>query len=264
LRRAGHDLAVSLSSGNEVTARAVVVATGVSYRHLAIPSLEALRGAGVFYGAAVAEAQVMKGQEVYVVGGANSAGQAAMYLSKYASRVTLLVRGGALAASMSDYLIKEIEAAENVAVRLNTQVVEGGGKGRLERLVLRDSASGRTETVPAVALFVLIGAEPRTDWLPREVVRDDRGYVVTGKDVSRYGQPRRGWYLGRLPLLLETSMAGVFAVGDVRHGSVKRVASAVGEGSIAVQLVHEYLKSDSGVEGDDGIAYLGRSAPARS
>jgi thioredoxin reductase (NADPH) len=264
LRRAGHDLAVSLSSGNEVTARAVVVATGASYRHLGIPSLEALHGAGVFYGAAVAEAQVMEGQEVYVVGGANSAGQAAMHLSKYASRVTLLVRGGTLAASMSEYLITEIEAAENVAVRLNTQVVEGGGKGRLERLVLRDSASGRTETVPAAALFVLIGAEPHTDWLPREVVRDERGYVVTGKDLSRYGQPRRGWHLERLPLLLETSMAGVFAVGDVRQGSVKRVASAVGEGSIAVQLVHEYLKSDSRVEGDDGIAYRGRSATTRS
>jgi thioredoxin reductase (NADPH) len=264
LRRAGQDLAVTLSCGNEVMAQAVIVATGASYRRLNIPSLEALHGVGVFYGAAVAEAQVMEGQEVYVVGGANSAGQAAMHLSKYASRVTLLARGESLAASMSDYLINEIEAAENVAVRLNTQVVDGGGKGRLECLVLRDSTSGRTETVPAAALFILIGAEPRTDWLPREVVRDDRGYVVTGKDLSRYGQPRRGWHLGRIPLLLETSMAGVFAVGDVRHGSVKRVASAVGEGSIAVQLVHEYLRTDSGVEGDDGIAYRSRSATVRS
>jgi thioredoxin reductase (NADPH) len=264
LRRVGHDLAVTLSCGNEVTARAVIVATGASYRRLDIPSLEALHSVGVFYGAAVAEAQVMEGQEVYVVGGANSAGQAAMYLSKYASRVTLLARGESLAASMSDYLIKEIEAAENVAVRLNTRVVDGGGKGRLERLVLRDSASGRTETVTAAALFVLIGAEPRTDWLPRDVVRDDRGYVVTGKDLSRYGQPRRGWHLERLPLLLETSMAGVFAVGDVRQGSVKRVASAVGEGSIAVQLVHEYLRLGSGVESGEGIEYRGRLVTVRS
>ena len=264
LRRAGHDFAVSLSCGNEVTAQAVIVATGASYRRLNIPSLEALHGVGVFYGAAVAEAQGMKGQEVYVVGGANSAGQAAMHLSKYASHVTLLARGESLAASMSDYLIKEIEAAENVAVRLNTKVVDGGGKGKLDRLVLRNSASGHTETVPAAALFVLIGAEPRTDWLPREVVRDDRGYVVTGKDVSRYGQPQRGWHVERIPLLLETSMDGVFAVGDVRHGSVKRVASAVGEGSIAVQLVHEYLRTDSGVDSYHGIAYRGRSATVRT
>ena len=157
-------------------------------------------------------------------------------------------------------LIEGLDLRDAVLIGYST----GGGKGRLERLVLRDSASGRTETVPAAALFVLIGAEPQTDWLPREVVRNERGYVVTGKDLSQYGQPRRGWHLVRLPLLLETSMAGVFAVGDVRQGSVKRVASAVGEGSIVVQLVHEYLRSDSGVKGDDGIAYRSRSATARS
>jgi thioredoxin reductase (NADPH) len=251
LRRAGHDLAVTLSCGNEVMAQAVIVATGASYRRLNIPSLEALHGVGVFYGAAVAEAQVMQGQEVYVVGGANSAGQAAMHLSKYASRVTLLARGQSLADSMSDYLINEIEAAENVAVRLNTQVVDGGGKGRLECLVLRDSTSGRTETVAAVALFVLIGAEPHTGWLPEEIERDEKGFVFTGRDLPSYGRANRGWHLGRLPLPMETSIPGVFAVGDVRHGSVKRVASAVGEGSIAVQLVHEYLRWNSGVQGDD-------------
>ncbi len=257
LRRTGDGLAVALSCGNEVTARAVIIATGASYRRLGVPSLEVLHGTSVFYGAAVSEAQAMQGKEVYVVGGGNSAGQAAMHLSKYASRVTLLVRGDSLAADMSEYLIKEIEASENIDVRLNTQVVDGGEE-QLERLVLKDSASGLTETVPAAALFVLIGAEPHTSWLPKEVERDDRGYVITGRDLLRYGQPRRGWHLGPLPLLMETSMAGVFAVGDVRHGSVKRVASAVGEGYIAIQMVHEYLSSvppkRSGTSADDSGA----------
>ena len=259
LRRTGDGLKVSLSCGNEVTARAVIIATGASYRRLGVPSLEALHGTSVFYGAAVSEAQAMQGKEVYVVGGGNSAGQAATHLSKYASRVTLLVRGDSLAADMSDYLMKEIEASENIDVRLNTQVVDGGGEEQLEHLVLEDSASGLTETVPAAALFVLIGAEPHTSWLPEEIERDDRGYVITGRDLLRYGQPRRGWRIERLPLLMETSMAGVFAVGDVRHGSVKRVASAVGEGSIAIQMVHEYLSSvppkrSSGTSADDSGA----------
>ena len=243
LRRAGGSLVVSLSCGNEVTARAVIIATGASYRRLGVPSLEALAGTGVFYGAAVSEAQAAQGQEVYVAGAGNSAGQAAMHLSKYASQVTLLARGDSLAASMSEYLIKEIEASENIEVRFNTQAVDGGGEGRLEHLVLEDSTSGLTETVPAAALFVLIGAEPHTSWLPQDIQRDEKGYVITGKDLSRYGHPRRGWHVERLPLLLETSISGVFAVGDVRHGSVKRVASAVGEGAIAVQMVHEYLSS---------------------
>lgn len=178
-----------------------------------------------------------------MAGAGNSAGQAVMHLSKYASRVTLLARSDSLASSMSEYLIKEIEAAENIEVRFNTQVVDGGGEGRLEYLVLEDSTTGYIETVPAVALFLLIGAEPHTTWLPEEIQRDEKGYVVTGKDLSRYGNPRRGWHLERLPMLMETSMSGVFAVGDVRHGSVKRVASAVGEGSIAIQMIHEYLTS---------------------
>ena len=241
LSRVGDEIVVDLSCGLKVTAKSVVVATGASYRQLGVPSLEALHGAGVFYGAAVSEAQAMKEQDVYVVGAGNSAGQAAIHLSKYASGVTLVARGDSLADSMSEYLIREIEAAQNITVRLNTQVIDGGGRGRLERLVLEDSASGTTETVPAAGLFVLIGAEPHTGWLPDGITRDEGGYVVTGRDFSRYGLPRRGWHLERPPLLLETSMPGVFAVGDVRHGSVKRVASAVGEGSIAVQMVHEYL-----------------------
>lgn len=243
LRRSGADLAVMLSCGNEVTARAVVIATGASYRRLGIPSLEALRGAGVFYGAAVAEARALAGEEVYVVGAGNSAGQAAMHLSKYAKRVTILARGGSLASSMSAYLVKEIEATYNVTVRVNTRVVDGGGHGRLEHLSLEGPEG--VETVPAAGLFVLIGAEPHTGWLPEEVKRDSGGYVVTGGDLGRYGLPRRRWHIGRLPLHLETSMRGVFAVGDVRSGSVKRVASSVGEGSVAVTMVHEYLASAS-------------------
>ena len=187
LRREDGELVVTLSDGKELAGRAVIVATGASYRRLGVPSLEALNGAGVFYGAATTEAQALEGQEVYVVGGANSAGQAAMHLSKYASRVTLVVRGSSLEAGMSDYLIREIEDTDNVGVRLDTRVVGGGGEGRLERLVLEDTAAGRTETVPAAALFVLIGAEPRTGWLPNEIARDERGFVLTGGDVPGGG-----------------------------------------------------------------------------
>jgi thioredoxin reductase (NADPH) len=241
LRRQGNRILVNLSCGQNVTAKSVIIATGASYRRLGVPGLEALRGSGVFYGAAVSEARAMAGQEVYVVGAGNSAGQAALHLAKYASRVTLLVRGGSLETGMSRYLIREIEAARNVAVRLGTRVVDGGGRGRLENIVLEDSVSGLTETVSAAGLFLLIGAEPHTSWLPEEIARDDAGYVVTGRDVSYYAPPHRGWHVERLPLLMETSMPGVFAVGDVRRGSVKRVSSAVGEGSIAIQTVHEYL-----------------------
>jgi thioredoxin reductase (NADPH) len=241
LRRAGDRVGVMLSCGNEMTAKSVIIATGASYRRLDVSSLEELHGAGVFYGAAVAEARAMAGKEVYVVGAGNSAGQAAMHLSKYASRVTIVARANSLASSMSDYLIKEIEATDNVAVRVNTRVTDGGGHGRLEHLTLE--SPGSVETVPAAGLFVLIGAEPRTGWLPEEIKRDEGGYVVTGNDLGRYGLPRRRWHIGRLPLHLETSMRGVFAVGDVRHGSVNRVASAVGEGAVAVTMVHEYLAS---------------------
>jgi len=241
LQRAGKELVVTLSDGTEMKARAVVVATGASYRRLNVPSLESLVGAGVFYGAAVSEVRALEGEEVYVVGGANSAGQAAMHLSRYASKVTLLVRASSLETSMSDYLIKQVRATDNIQVLLNTRVVGGGGLGRLDHLLLENTASGQTETVATAALFALIGAEPHTGWLPEEVERDEKGFVFTGHDVPGYGRPRRAWQPGRLPRPLETSLPGVFAAGDVRHGSVKRVASAVGEGAIAIQRVHEYL-----------------------
>jgi thioredoxin reductase (NADPH) len=205
-----------------------------------VPEREALVGAGVFYGAAGAEARAMEAQDVFVVGAGNSAAQAALHLAKYAASVTLLVRGPDLGASMSDYLVQEIEQAPNVAVRLRTQVVGGLGGHRLEGLVLRCRDDGSTEEVPAAALFVMIGGEPRTEWLSG-VERDDRGYVLTGHDLLGPDGLPPGWPLKRPPLLLETSIPGVFAAGDVRHRSVKRVASAVGEGAVAVQLVHQYL-----------------------
>jgi thioredoxin reductase (NADPH) len=262
LRAKGGELGVTLSDGTEVTGRAVVLATGVSYRRLGVASLEELVGTGVFYGAAVTEAKAMTGQEVYVVGGANSAGQAATHLSEYASHVTLVVRGRSLTTSMSDYLIKEIEAAQNIDVRFGTRVVDGGGEGRLEHLVLKDLDSGLTETVAAAALFILIGAEPHTGWLPEEIVRDQQGFVVTGPDLLQDGGPPRGWPLGRLPLPMETSVPGVFAAGDVRHGSVKRVASAVGAGAITIQSVHElFVKAKLGLDNPESVAQTNATGP---
>ncbi|HSO52172.1 MAG TPA: FAD-dependent oxidoreductase, partial [Actinomycetes bacterium] len=229
LRADGPRRLVRLSEGSEVTAEAVVVASGVSWRRLGVPELEALVGAGVFYGAAGAEARAMEGQEVFVVGAGNSAGQAALHLARYAATVTLLVRGPALAKSMSEYLIQELEQGPNVAVRLRTQVVGGLGGHRLEGLVLRHRDTETIEEVPAAALFVMIGGEPRTEWLAG-VERDERGYILTGHDLLGPDGSPAGWPLQRPPLLLETSIPGVFAAGDVRHRSVKRVASAVGEG----------------------------------
>jgi thioredoxin reductase (NADPH) len=239
LRRSNGVYTVKLRDGGEILARAVVIATGVSYRRLGIPALDALTGAGVFYGAAVSEARAMQGQQVFVAGGGNSAGQAALHLAKYAAQVTLIVRADSLASSMSDYLITEISAAGNIAVETRVEIVAGEGEGRLEALVLKDLAAGTTRTVPAVALFVLIGAQPHTDWLPGEIERDRWGYILTGTDLVRDGTPPAGWT--RLPLLLETSLPGVFAAGDVRHRSIKRVAAAVGEGATTISLIHEYL-----------------------
>ena len=246
LRPEGRELVITLADGSEVRSRAVVVATGMAYRRLGIPGLDALTRAGVFYGAAVSEARAMKDREVFVVGGANSAGQAAVHLARYAARVTVLVRGASLADSMSEYLIREIESAPNIAVRHRVAVTGGGGQGRLESLTLTDLESGAAETVDAAALFVLIGTEPRTQWLPDAVRRDPSGFVLTGTDLLNGGRPDEQWPLRRLPMFLESSLPGVFAVGDVRYGSVKRVASAVGEGSIAIRLVHDHLRGDFG------------------
>jgi len=206
-----------------------------------VPSLEALSGAGVFYGAAGSEAHAMEGQQVFVVGAGNSAGQAALHLAQHAASVAVLVRGDALATTMSDYLVTKLQATPNISVRLRTEVVDGQGSGRLERLTLRDGRNHTTQTVAAAGLFVLIGAEPRTQWLRAAVECDQRGYLLTGRDLLGAGGLPTGWPLARPPLFLETSLPGVFAAGDVRHRSIKRVASAVGEGAIAVQLVHEYL-----------------------
>ncbi len=245
LRMEGLDRVLTLSDGREVVSRAVVLAMGASYQRLGVASLEALVGSGVFYGAAVTEAPAMSGQQVFVAGGGNSAGQAAIHLSKYVDHVTILVRGDALAASMSDYLVKEIAAKDNIEVRLHTKIVDGRGDQRLEGLVIQDSASGETLSMPAQALFVLIGAQPHTEWLPASIRRDQQGFILTGQDLAAVGDADGGAPPQRPPSLLETSMPGVFAVADVRHGSVKRVASAVGEGAIAIQMVHQYLSQGS-------------------
>jgi thioredoxin reductase (NADPH) len=225
---------VRLSDGGEVAAKAVILATGVAWRRLGVPALEALAGSGVFYGAAGTEARAVRGEHVFVVGAGNSAGQAALHLARFAASVTMVAIEHDLHERMSDYLVQQLLATPNVFYRLHHEVVDGHGRRRLEGLTLRDRVSGATTPVDASALFVLIGAEPRTEWLEGAVERDGRGYVLTGRDVA-------GWPLERAPLLLETSLPGVFAAGDVRYRSVKRVASAVGEGAIAVQLVHEYL-----------------------
>jgi thioredoxin reductase (NADPH) len=222
---------------------AVVVATGIAWRRLDVPRLEELVGCGVFYGAAGSEAQAMEGQDVFVVGAGNSAGQAALHLAKYAGQVTILVRGDDLERSMSEYLINEVHATPNLAVRLNSEVIDGHGDDHLTAITVRDKLRDHVGTLPATALFVLIGGEPRTHWLPADVERAG-GYILTGRDVTLHDASRRRWPLDRAPLPLETSVPGVFAAGDARYRSIKRVASAVGDGATAIRLVHEYLSQD--------------------
>lgn len=241
LGRADDELLVTLSNGARVRSRAVVLATGADYHRLDLPVLEALNGAGVYYGGPAAEAPTVADREVYVVGGGNSAGQAALYLARYASRVTLVVRARSLGAGMSQYLVREVEATPRLRVRLGTEIVGGAGNGWLEHLVLRDVVTRHEEVVDADGLFVMIGARPHTEWLPPQIERDGAGFVLTGSAL-RHDRP---WPLDRDPLPFETSMPGVFAAGDARHDSVKRVASAVGEGSVAIQLLHRMFAAEA-------------------
>ncbi|MEB3358435.1 MAG: FAD-dependent oxidoreductase [Synechococcales bacterium] len=241
---------VTLEDGSELTSHAVILALGVSWRRLSVPGIDRFTGAGVYYGAAQTEAIACTGEEVFVVGGANSAGQAAMYFSRFASRVVMLVRGDSLTKSMSQYLIDQIGETENIEVWTHSSVIEAKGDSRMEALVIENSQTGEVQTLPAKSLFIFIGAVPRTAWLDGLVARDDKGFIFTGPDLpqveslSSPGEERpKGWTLDRPPYLLETSVPGIFAVGDVRHGSIKRVASGVGEGSICVQFIHRYLSN---------------------
>jgi len=233
---------IQLKDSSEISCHALILALGVAWRRLDVPGIERLTGAGVYYGAAQTEARSCEGEEVYVIGAANSAGQGAMYFSKYASKVIILVRGDSLNKSMSQYLIDQIEATPNIEVRLHTSVVEAKGENSLEELILVNNLAEEKETVPASSLFIFIGAKPSTEWLDGVIETDERGFILAGVDLKHNARNRpKGWNLDRDPYLLETNVPGIFAVGDVRHGSVKRVASGVGEGSICVQFVHNYL-----------------------
>jgi thioredoxin reductase (NADPH) len=232
---------LKLSDGTEISCHALILATGVQWRTLDVPGIESLQGAGVYYGAGPTEAISCRDEDVYIVGGANSAGQAAMFFSKYARRVIMLVRGASLAATMSQYLIDQIEKTENIRVEYRSRVTAVHGEDRLRSISIACDTSGDTQTVPASALFIFIGAQPCTEWLDGVVERDARGFLLTGPDLMRDGKRPKGWQLDRDPGLLETNVPGIFAVGDVRYGSIKRVASGVGEGSVAIQFVHQYL-----------------------
>ena len=234
---------LTMSNGTEISSRVLLVATGVQYRKLAIPGVEELTGRGIYYGASLSEAINCEGEDVYIIGGGNSAGQAAVFFSRYAKSVTIMVRGRSLAESMSQYLIDQIGAIHNVAIMTSTHVTSVAGDGHLETITIAcDGPGGRSErTLPAASVFVFIGAVPRTEWLGGSIARDEFGFIFTGPDIPRDSGKIPGWQLDRDPFLLETNVPGIFCAGDVRHQSVKRVASAVGEGSIAVQFTHRYL-----------------------
>src|SRR5215218_7779963 len=232
---------LKLANGAELSCHALLVATGVQWRKLDAPGVERLTGAGIYYGAAMTEAMSTKDEDVYVVGGANSAGQAAMHFSRYARRVVILVRGSSLAPSMSQYLINQLKATPNIQIEYNTSVVEAHGDDHLEAISIHCSETNEINKVPANSLFIMIGAAPNTDWLANLVERDERGFIYSGPHLTRDGKRPNGWKLDREPGLLETNVPGIFVVGDVRHGSVKRVASGVGEGSVAISFVHQYL-----------------------
>jgi len=241
VRTEGSYRIIKLADGSEISCHALLVATGVQWRRLEAPGIDKLQGAGVYYGGGATEALSCKGEIIYVVGGANSAGQAAMNFAKYAERVVILVRGEGLAATMSQYLIDQIQRTPNIQIWSHASVSEVHGDRRLEEISVLCSDTTKVERVPASSMFIFIGALPRTDWLGGLVERDDRGFILTGPDLMRDGEHPKGWELDRDPFLLETNVPGIFAVGDVRHGSVKRVASGVGEGSVAVQFIHQYL-----------------------
>ena len=232
---------VKLADGNEISCHALMIASGVQWRRLQAPGVDRLQGAGVYYGGGATEALACQGEVVYVIGGANSAGQAAMNFSKYAERVVIVVRGGSLSSSMSQYLIDQVKETPNIQIWPHASVAEVHGDTHLEEISFLCSDTGKLERVPANAMFIFIGAMPQTEWLDRFVERDNLGFVLTGPELMRDGQRPKGWALDRDPFLLETNVPGIFAVGDVRHGSVKRVASGVGEGSVAVQFIHQYL-----------------------
>src|ERR1700726_1285320 len=229
------------ADGSEFSCHALMIATGVQWRRLDVPGIDRLRGAGIYYGGGATEALSCKGEIVYVVGGANSAGQAAMNFARYAERVIILVRGESLSSTMSQYLIDQIKEMPNIQLWTHAAVAQAHGETHLEEISVLCTDTNKIERVPGCAMFIFIGALPRTDWLAGLVERDERGFLLTGPDLIRDGQRPKGWMLDRDPFLLETNVPGIFAVGDVRHGSVKRVASGVGEGSVAVQFIHQYL-----------------------
>jgi thioredoxin reductase (NADPH) len=241
LRTEGSYRFLKLADGNEISCHALMIATGVQWRRLEAPGIDRLQGAGVYYGGGATEALSCKGEIVYVVGGANSAGQAAMNFAKYAERVVIVVRGSSLSSTMSQYLIDQVKQTPNIELWPHASVSEAHGETHLEEVSFLCSDTGKVERVPVSAMFIFIGALPRTDWLANVVERDERGFILTGPDLIRDRQRPKGWVLDRDPFLLETNVPGLFAVGDVRHGSVKRVASGVGEGSVAVQFIHQYL-----------------------
>jgi len=241
VRTEGSYRIIKLADGSEISCHALKIATGVQWRRLDAKGIDRLQGCGVYYGGGATEALSCQGEQVYVVGGANSAGQAAMNFSKYAERVVILVRGDSLSSTMSQYLIDQIKQTPNIQLWTHASVNEAHGESHLEEISVQCSDTNRIERVPATSLFIFIGALPRTDWLGDCVVRDDRGFILTGSELMRGGQRPKGWTPDRDPYLLETNVPGIFAVGDVRHGSVKRVASGVGEGSVAVQFIHQYL-----------------------
>jgi thioredoxin reductase (NADPH) len=232
---------VKLGDGVEISCYALLLAMGVQWRALDVPGIERLHGAGVYYGGGTSEAMACRGETVYIIGGANSAGQAAMHFSKFAEKVIMLVRGASLASTMSHYLIEQIEKTANIEVWTNSTVVEVHGEARLSGITVQKGPAKTREQLPASSLFIFIGAQPRTEWLGNLIERDERGFILSGPDLIRDGKRPQSWTLDRDPGLLETNVPGIFVVGDVRHGSVKRVASGVGEGAVVVQFMHQYL-----------------------